>query len=81
MKITDTHEFNKRVLEHVKNDFGIDESDKGLFDELMDALNDQDHLNIAQIIDTLNLVLFTVVHSAYEHQVEHENREEGNRLR
>ena len=80
MRIIDTHEFNKRVLDHVRNDFSIDESNKDLFNKIFDVINSSGHLNMAEIIDTLNLVLFTVVHSAYEHQVECENRDEEQRL-
>lgn len=77
MKIADTHEFNVRVMDEVKNNFSIEESDSVLYDRMMQLFREEfNHLSMSEIIDTLQLMLYSTTHTCLEEQTRLENLKE-----
>ena len=82
MKITDTSEFNNRVMEHIIKGFSTEDSSETMYDRMFRVISTEfSDLTISQILDTLNLMVFTVTHQGLPQQVEMENLGERRSLR
>ena len=82
MKITDTSEFNNRVMEHIIKGFSTEDSSETMYDRMFRVISTEfSDLTISQILDTLNLMVFTVTHQGLSQQVEMENEGERESLK
>ena len=82
MKITDTSEFNNRVMEHIIKGFSTEDSSETMYDRMFRVISTEfSDLTISQILDTLNLMVFTVTHQGLSQHVEMENLGERRSLR
>ena len=82
MKITDTSEFNNRVMGHIIKGFSTEDSSETMYDRMFRVISTEfSDLTISQILDTLNLMVFTVTHQGLSQQVEMENLGERRSLR
>ena len=82
MKITDTPEFNNRVMKLLTEGFSTEDSNETMYDRMFRVISTEfSELTISQILDTLNLMVFTVTHQGLSQQIEMENLGERESLK
>tara|TARA_B110001454_G_C12477032_1_gene332721 strand:+ start:281 stop:529 length:249 start_codon:yes stop_codon:yes gene_type:complete len=82
MKITDTIEFNMRVMEHMTKERSTEDSNASMYDRMFNIISTEfSDLTISEILDTLNLMVFTVTHQGLSQQIEMENEGERESLK
>tara|TARA_R110002020_G_scaffold462920_1_gene682692 strand:- start:36 stop:383 length:348 start_codon:yes stop_codon:yes gene_type:complete len=82
MKITDTPEFNNRVMKLLTEGFSTEDSNETMYDRMFKIISTEfSELTISQILDTLNLMVFTVTHQGLSQQIEMENLGERESLK
>lgn len=82
MKITETTEFNTRVMKHLTEGFSTEDSSETMYERMFEIISTEfSDLTISQILDTLNLMVFSVTHQGLSQQVEMENLGESRSLR
>ena len=82
MKITDTPEFNNRVMKLLTEGFSTEDSNETMYDRMFKIISTEfSELTISQILDTLNLMVFTITHQGLSQQIEMENEGEREYLK